>query len=853
MTLPPGEIAFVDNQVPALLAGDYDVDLDQTVSGDGVAGTYSFDQTMHVVGPHFGLDAGDVHAVYPSGGSTAVYIETLASIVLSRSALPWMIAAEPDQNESGPLVTPWLMLLLLTPEEIVLPADHSASPTGAHSVLLADYLKPTTGFVGPDFTAGQIANFEAEYPTEYQTLVVDVTAAAFTATAPTLAELPYLAHARDVDADDGELGDENDDGFYSVVIGNRLARGSATGIYLAHLVSAEGFTTRLPPSGLPAGSTTVRLVSLASWTFNGNAGSGNFAGLMANLDVGVPILPTSQPVNPNQAQQLIAGAVADGYVAVAYQTRFGEQTVCWYRGPGQPQLLKANPQPTYTGSTQGLIYDPDTGLFDVSYAVAWETGRMLLLSNRALTISILRWLRRQQKISHLVLDRLLRLSDLGPGEDAPLSSGELAAPRLISDRARRTLADRLSRDLTAPGGAGLFGPPQDPTGLRGWHLRLPGLSPSAADTGPTMAARFRTADQTCTALEPEAVPDDVRQLPRSEAIRGLLASPTARSLLGEVLEPLPDDVAQWLGQLTLLSGLPFNTIVPDARMLPAESIRFFHLDQNWISALREGALSVIDLSERDTTMLELQRPGIHEQATRAAAELRTRRIKRARAARVQRRTRSGRPPSRTAVTDQMPEAPPPMPWSGFLLRSAAVADWPGLTVTAFGDSKGEEPLTMLRLDRVAPTVLIGIAGGTLQRVRIAKPATTLHFGVVHQTPERSTTGVARDLVYLRGLGGRYSAGDQLPNDPYVTVETRPDNQGRAVLEVAALQSLLSSALVAAYQPDTIPQTPPVPTAAFGLQLVAGAEAELFVTGAEQVTIETPTPLRPPADAGSGWR
>jgi hypothetical protein len=37
-------------------------------------------------------------------------------------------------------------------------------------------------------------------------------------------------------------------------------------------------------------------------------------------------------------------------------------------------------------------------------------------------------------------------------------------------------------------------------------------------------------------------------------------------------------IADWLGRLRRLHGVPFHVLVPDARMLPTESIRVFVLD-----------------------------------------------------------------------------------------------------------------------------------------------------------------------------------------------------------------------------------------------------------------------------------
>ena len=51
-------------------------------------------------------------------------------------------------------------------------------------------------------------------------------------------------------------------------------------------------------------------------------------------------------------------------------------------------------------------------------------------------------------------------------------------------------------------------------------------------------------------------------------------------------------VTGWLAKLYLLYGVPFNTLVPDHRMLPMESVRFFYIDENWLTALLNGALSI---------------------------------------------------------------------------------------------------------------------------------------------------------------------------------------------------------------------------------------------------------------------
>jgi hypothetical protein len=59
-----------------------------------------------------------------------------------------------------------------------------------------------------------------------------------------------------------------------------------------------------------------------------------------------------------------------------------------------------------------------------------------------------------------------------------------------------------------------------------------------------------------------------------------------------------DSIITWLGRLRTLEGVPFPYIVPHEEMLPNDSIRFFHIDRNWIDAMIDGALSTGVLDSR---------------------------------------------------------------------------------------------------------------------------------------------------------------------------------------------------------------------------------------------------------------
>src|SRR3569833_1313173 len=62
---------------------------------------------------------------------------------------------------------------------------------------------------------------------------------------------------------------------------------------------------------------------------------------------------------------------------------------------------------------------------------------------------------------------------------------------------------------------------------------------------------------------------------------------------------MPPYMESFLAHLRLLIGVPFNYLVPDSRLLPVESIRFFYLDRSWTDRLVDGAISVGKIGTRE--------------------------------------------------------------------------------------------------------------------------------------------------------------------------------------------------------------------------------------------------------------
>jgi hypothetical protein len=147
---------------------------------------------------------------------------------------------------------------------------------------------------------------------------------------------------------------------------------------------------------------TYRFPVLAHWSFT-CTGAGDFQSLMMNLDVGLlgtlpaepPAPPPGAPPAPPRARPLPEVAET-GHVGLEHLTRRGDPAVAWFRGPLAPQLTERQ-QPGPDGrlplahvSDQIRRIVPD-GREDLTYAAAFEIGRLLALAQPSVVAALLRW------------------------------------------------------------------------------------------------------------------------------------------------------------------------------------------------------------------------------------------------------------------------------------------------------------------------------------------------------------------------------------------------------------------------------------------------------------------------------
>jgi hypothetical protein len=245
---------------------------------------------------------------------------------------------------------------------------------------------------------------------------------------------------------------------------------------------------------------------------------------------------------------------------------------------------------------------------------------------------------------------------------------------------------------------------------------------------------------------------------------------------------MPPYMESLLAHLRLLVGVPFDYLVPDARLLPDESIRFFYLDRSWTDRLVDGAMAVGKIGSRDQAYHQARSGPVSQQIDQTERIVRDLQRNRDSFANLKQ------------VNDQ--NQTPADVVTGFLLRSAAVSGWPHMDVRAYSRDLPDTPvpfdpsstaaqaaqLPTLRLELLSPSVMIALFQGIPQLVTIEEPHHFVVFGV-HAAPDGTLAIPLRDQQGNQILDGSNNA---IP----LAVPMRSGNQ--RVIDVKALYNILAN-------------------------------------------------------------
>lgn len=714
-------VTFIQYDIPPLKSGEYKLVAHQTVD-QTAPNDFTAQRVFAVGGNRFQLPGDVIASYFPPSNANGEFDGVLPNVVLKTSTLPWQRTSVESELDA-----PWLAVLLLEKTQAppirtgtasdVIPAGETITVVG--STVTGTGTMPANTFSYPGINPLDYGQ-TPDTPTSY----IDLPVALFSSIAPTATDLPYLAHIREIDTldsvDDTELSKQ-----FSVVLGNRIPAANANAVAL--LVSLENMGDYLPndagntSGNFPQGTTTVRLIVLATWNFYANNLDENFQNLAENLNknsegvlgattvkidapapdagaVAAAIADEATTLTGADADALVINALAEGYVPLDHHLREAGDTVSWYRGP----LLPYGGTGTFVnvpafGPDAMLRYDPYAGMFDTSYAAAWQLGQLLALQSAAYSTALYRWKK-----------------TLGKGEAAQIEH-ELLVAKL--------------------GGGMLF--------------------PSLLQT---RRARVN-------------------------------------------LPAIPDIVAQFIGQLRLLNGIPFDWLVPHEAMLPTESFRLFSVDPNWIEALVDGAFSIGRATEGERQADKAHYTDLVKRSANAARKMRVNdRPNLARA----KQARSGEP------LQQM---------TGMLLRSQLVPGWPRLNINGYSDTQGTTEVPKLRMVTLSQDVMLCLFDGTVAMVAIHEAPEQLHCGVEMKSGAASTT--------LRAVTGP-NPGQQYLTDPKggpasAVVPLRADGQTLQVADAAA--SVLTK-----LNTDFSQNITDFTSAEFALEFIKGVVKVEFVVG-----------------------
>jgi len=199
-------------------------------------------------------------------------------------------------------------------------------------------------------------------------------------------------------------------------------------------------------------------------------------------------------------------------------------------------------------------------------------------------------------------------------------------------------------------------------------------------------------------------------------------------------ENIPHDIADYMAGLKLLYYVPFAYLAADEAHLPAESIRFFYIDETWTTALADGALSIGRNDSAAAMMDERSLAPALEGAENIISLTRHKKV------------HQNHHGQKNMIFAKQEENQ-----TGFIIRSALTRKWKGLEVTGFNKDK---QLAILRCESVAADIIICIFDGVLTRVNICEPRAALRFGAHNNDRNIEVRSIEENSDFGRFIPGK---------------------------------------------------------------------------------------------------
>lgn len=409
-------IKIYDRYQPALTAGFYKVEVDQQFRVDAnPQKNYTSSLTFEVAAEQFSISPQLVSSVFPPADSLGDFTTVLPHMTISRSTFPWERRSDKASTDK-----PWVALLLFSEDELAPKVDFKQSPQDFHNSFSLDTMQRSDAYASP-------------------VSLVLVGKDLRTNIFPKSEEIAYLAHVR------GKIGNEQ-----AVIVANRLPFRNKRNF--VHLVSLEESFAGADFVGKPgSGGDYYQFVSLYNWEFFCTdhfivtpelfpvfKSDKTVYGALESLQnaeyfdakdfIDAIAAVTGSPVLGEMQKRLLATFEVShlnqilshlnrtpntlrlpqeddslnkmGYLRVDYKLKTGELVNGVYRGPLVPFLPDASngvdqmiaDPPLSSDSWFTIIKDKDD-VVDISYAAAWELGRLMALADKKFSAALFLWKR----------------------------------------------------------------------------------------------------------------------------------------------------------------------------------------------------------------------------------------------------------------------------------------------------------------------------------------------------------------------------------------------------------------------------------------------------------------------------